>query len=183
MRAPEETNLQIRITKAEKEKLKAIANANGKTLSGYLRDLYMAAIAEYDGTEVENTNGLEIKRKEYTPGKKDWCNCIYKTNAENKRIITELATKLNTTPNLFIKKLMMDWLNAKTNGLELGNVEITKRTRGAVENNEKIYIQLTLQEKTTFKIVLSELDRTMPALIDTLIDIYAKSQHGESEGV
>ena len=77
----------------------------------------------------------------------------------------------------------MDWLNAKTNGLELGNVEITKRTRGAVENNEKIYIQLTLQEKTTFKTVLSELDRTMPALIDTLIDNYTKSQHDESEEV
>lgn len=183
MRAPEETNLQIRITKAEKEKLKAIANSNGKTLSGYLRDLYMAAVAEYDGSEVASFNGAEIKRKEYTPGKKEWCSCIYKTNAETKRVITELATKLDTTPSLFIKKLMMDWLNAKTNGLELENVEITKRTRGAVENNEKIYIQLTLQEKTTFKTVLSELDRTMPALIDTLIDNYTKSQHDESEEV
>lgn len=183
MRAPEETNLQIRITKVEKEKLKMIANANGKTLSGYLRDLYLAAIAEYDGSEVASFNGVEIKRKEYTPGKKEWCNCIYKTNAENKGRITELAAKLNTTPNLFIKKLMMDWLEAKTNGLELGDIEIAKRTRGAAENNEKIYIQLTLQEKTTFKTVLSELDRTMPALIDTLIDNYAKSQHDEPEGV
>ncbi len=177
MRNPDETNIQIRISKADKEKLKLIANENGKTISGYLRSLYMEAIAEYNGDNMQNPNtAITMKRKEYTPGKKEWCNYIYQTTVENKNKVAELAIKLNTTPNLFIKKLMTDWLEAKNHGSELGNIVIHKRPRGTKENEDKIYIQLTTQEKRELKAVLSKIDRTTPALIDALLDNYIANE-------
>jgi hypothetical protein len=182
--------IQVRVSKEEKTLLEALAEKQGVTLSDFLRCIYRQfldkSLVKTGGNVYVVPKPTNITDIDFTQANdreaKTWCNIVYQTSMEKKKSLAELAEKRGITLNMFAKELVMDWLAARQSGEALGTIEIPKRPRGAVGNTERIYMQFTLQEKQELKRELGSAGRTMPALIDTLIDTYAKSQHDEPKG-
>lgn len=190
MTGAKESTIQIRVGEEEKALLKALAEQNNTTLSEFVRSLCKKEILSVmnikeNPTATQNNQisegEVDLAQKSITiPGGRDWVSYVYKTTPERKLKIEELAKQHNTSANIMIKNLLMNWLK---NVQQYDNYSLPVQPRNRNEDNSaKISVSLIRQNREDILWNLKQLGYKLAALIDTLIDIYAKSQHNELKG-
>ena len=191
MAGAKESTIQIRVGEEEKALLKALAEQNNTTLSEFVRSLCKKEILSVmnikeNPTATQNNQisdgEVDLAQKSITiPGGRDWVSYVYKTTPERKLKIEELAKQHNTSANIMIKNLLMNWLK---NVQQYDNYSLSVQPRNRNEDNSaKISVSLIRQDREDILWNLKQLGYKLAALIDTLIDTYVKSQHDESEEV
>ncbi len=190
MAGAKESTIQIRVGEEEKALLKALAEQNNTTLSEFVRSLCQKEILSVmnikenpTATQNNQTNEgeVDLAQKSITiPGGRDWVSYVYKTTPERKLKVEELAKQHNTSANIMIKNLLMNWLK---NVQQYDNYSLSVQPRNRNEDNSaKISVSLIRQDREDILWNLKQLGYKLAALIDTLIDIYAQSQHDELKG-
>lgn len=191
MAGAKESTIQIRVGEEEKALLKALAEQNNTTLSEFVRSLCKKEILSVmnikeNPTATQNNQisdgEVDLAQKSITiPGGRDWVSYVYKTTPERKLKIEELAKQHNTSANIMIKNLLMNWLK---NVQQYDNYSLSVQPRNRNEDNSaKISVSLIRQDREDILWNLKQLGYKLAALIDTLIDTYVKPQHDEPEGV
>lgn len=187
MAGAKESTIQIRVGEEEKALLKALAEQNNTTLSEFVRSLCKKEILSVmnikeNPTATQNNQisegEVDLAQKSITiPGGRDWVSYVYKTTPERKLKIEELAKQHNTSANIMIKNLLMNWLK---NVQQYDNYSLPVQPRNRNEDNSaKISVSLIRQDREDILWNLKQLGYKLAALIDTLIDTYVKPQHDE----
>lgn len=190
MAGAKESTIQIRVGEEEKALLKALAEQNITTLSEFVRSLCKKEILSVmnikeNPTATQNNQisegEVDLAQKSITiPGGRDWVSYVYKTTPERKLKIEELAKQHNTSANIMIKNLLMNWLK---NVQQYDNYSLPVQPRNRNEDNSaKISVSLIRQDREDILWNLKQLGYKLAALIDTLIDTYTKPQHDELKG-
>lgn len=191
MAGAKESTIQIRVGEEEKALLRALAEQNNTTLSEFVRSLCKKEILSVmnikeNPTTTQNNQinegKVDLAQKSITiPGGRDWVSYVYKTTPERKLKIEELAKQHNTSANIMIKNLLMNWLK---NVQQYDNYSLSVQPRNRNEDNSaKISVSLIRQDREDLLWNLKQLGYKLAALIDTLIDTHVQSQHDEPEGV
>lgn len=190
MAGVKESTIQIRVGEEEKALLKALAEQNNTTLSEFVRSLCKKEILSVmnikENPAATQNNQIsegevDLAQKSITiPGGRDWVSYVYKTTPERKLKIEELAKQHNTSANIMIKNLLMNWLK---NVQQYDNYSLPVQPRNRNEDNSaKISVSLIRQDREDILWNLKQLGYKLAALIDTLIDTYVKPQHDELKG-
>nr|DAI46554.1 MAG TPA: KacT, KacA, KacA, Complex, TOXIN [Caudoviricetes sp.] len=190
MAGVKESTIQIRVGEEEKALLKALAEQNNTTLSEFVRSLCKKEILSVmnikENPAATQNNQIsegevDLAQKSITiPGGRDWVSYVYKTTPERKLKIEELAKQHNTSANIMIKNLLMNWLK---NVQQYDNYSLPVQPRNRNEDNSaKISVSLIRQDREDILWNLKQLGYKLAALIDTLIDTYVKPQHNELKG-
>lgn len=190
MAGAKESTIQIRVGEEEKALLRALAEQNNTTLSEFVRSLCKKEILSVmnikeNPTTTQNNQinegEVDLAQKSITiPGGRDWVSYVYKTTPERKLKIEELAKQHNTSANIMIKNLLMNWLK---NVQQYDNYSLSVQPRNRNEDNSaKISVSLIRQDREDLLWNLKQLGYKLAALIDTLIDTHVQSQHDELKG-
>ncbi len=182
--------IQIRVSEEEKALLQVLAEQNKTTLAGFVKSLCKEKILSVIGikegalaTQKNQTtsNVTDLAQRSVTiPGGRDWVSYVYKTTPERKLKIEKLAKQHNTSANIMIKNLLMNWLK---NVQQYDNYSLSVQPRNRNEDNSaKISVSLIRQDREDILWNLKQLGYKLAALIDTLIDTHVQPQHDELKG-